>query len=85
MLDRKEPMRHGDEDHPRHAQELRPVKDALSQLQMAFVQASQQGEAAPQPEETGDRRQETGEAASGANDEAQRAKARSKIWTPPGS
>jgi hypothetical protein len=53
-----------------------PVKDALSQLQMAFVSESQgPGEAAaeaePQPEEP--------------EDEAERAKARSKIWTPPGT
>ena len=53
-----------------------PVKDALSQLQMAFVREMQgAGEQAvrteqepPQPDE-----------------DAERAKARSKIWTPPGT
>ena len=58
-----------------------PVRDALSQLQMAFVretqgageQAAQEGGAAPQQQEQPD------------PDEAERAKARSKIWTPPGT
>ena len=53
-----------------------PVKDALSQLQMAFVremqgageQAAQADAEPPEPD-----------------DEAERAKARSKIWTPPGT
>ena len=61
--------------------ELGPVRDALSQLQLAYVQLSQEGdtkeappqEAAPEP------------APQEASDEAERAKARSKIWTPPGS
>jgi hypothetical protein len=49
-----------------------PVKDALSQLQMAFVRETQgAGEQAAQAEEP--------------DDEAERAKARSKIWTPPGA
>ena len=66
------------------------LKNALSQLQMAFVQASQEaaeaseGGAEPGPE---------GERESGAapeeppadGDEAERAKARAKIWTPPGT
>ena len=59
------------------------LKSALSQLQMAFVQASQEaasaseggaapeGEGEPEPAEP--------------DDEAERAKARSKIWTPPGT
>ena len=63
-----------------------PVRDALSQLQMAFVRESQgAGEAAaaaagdapaPEPAQPG------GQA---ADEEAERAKARAKIWTPPGS
>jgi hypothetical protein len=63
--------------------ELGPVRDALSQLQMAYVQESQgagdsaQGaeEQAPAPETP----------PKPDADEAERAKARSKIWTPPGS
>jgi hypothetical protein len=61
-----------------------PLKDALSQLQMAFVRESQDpggrreaGEAASQ--EPGTQSQAPGD------DEAERAKARSKIWTPPGT
>jgi hypothetical protein len=47
-----------------------PIKDALSQLQMAFVQATQQPqEKQPQPDP----------------EQAEREKARSKIWTPPGT
>ena len=61
-----------------------PVRDALSQLQMAFVRESQGGGEpppdAPQPSE-GD----GGEAPQPDPDEAERAKARSKIWTPPGT
>jgi hypothetical protein len=49
-----------------------PVKDALSQVQMLYVKETQ-GRA--QPAEPG--------ASQEADDE--RAKARSKIWTPPGS
>ena len=49
-----------------------PLKDALSQLQMAFVRETQgAGEQAAQAEEP--------------DDDAERAKARSKIWTPPGT
>ena len=49
-----------------------PVKDALSQLQMAFVRETQgAGEQAASAEEP--------------DDDAERAKARSKIWTPPGT
>jgi hypothetical protein len=43
-----------------------PIKDALSQIQMLYVKATQA------PEE-------------GAAEEEERAKARAKIWTPPGS
>ena len=49
-----------------------PVKDALSQLQMAFVRESQQPEGEP-------------EAPAEPDDQAEREKARSKIWTPPGT
>jgi hypothetical protein len=55
-------------------EELGPVRDALSRLQMAYVQESQPSEdKAPE------------EPPKPAEDEAERAKARSKIWTPPGT
>jgi hypothetical protein len=60
--------------------ELGPVRDALSQLQMAYVQESQ---GAPEAGETVEKPAEEPEKA--ADDEAERAKARSKIWTPPGT
>jgi hypothetical protein len=51
-------------------EQIGPIKDALSQVQMLYVRES----GAP------------GEAAEpAASDEAARAEARSKIWTPPGS
>ena len=53
-----------------------PVKDALSQLQMAFVRETQGA-----GEQAADAEQEPAE----PDDEAERAKARSKIWTPPGA
>ena len=34
---------------PRHAEQLKPVREALSRLQMAYVQRSGGGAAAPQP------------------------------------
>jgi hypothetical protein len=57
--------------------EVAPIRDALSQLQMAFAQ-----QAGP-----GNREQGTEEpaAAETPDDSAEREKARSKIWTPPGS
>jgi hypothetical protein len=58
--------------------ELGPVRDALSRLQMAYVQEAQgappAGDEEP-PEEP----------PKPAEQDAERAKARSKIWTPPGS
>jgi hypothetical protein len=54
-------------------EEVAPVKEAVSQLQMAYAQAAGPGTETPDPTpETPD-------------EEAERAKARSKIWTPPGS
>jgi hypothetical protein len=58
--------------------ELGPVRDALSRLQMAYVQESQ-GSPAPAEEQQGEEPQQQ------SQDDAERAKARSKIWTPPGS
>jgi hypothetical protein len=65
-------------------EESRPLRDALSQLQMAFVQEALAGQAGPSDEKAESREQKADEA-SAASDEAERAKARSKIWTPPGS
>jgi hypothetical protein len=63
-------------------QDLGPVRDALSRLQMAYVQESQGApQAPPAPGEA-----KPGEAPpEPSEDDAERAKARSKIWTPPGS
>ena len=66
------------------AEELGPIRDALSQLQMAFAQETQgvpePPADAPQPPPA-----EQKEPAPSADDEAERAKARAKIWTPPGT
>jgi hypothetical protein len=59
-------------------EQLGPVRDALSQLQMAFVQEVQPG---GQPAEDGP---QPAEQESPSEDE-ERAKARSKLWTPPGT
>jgi hypothetical protein len=58
--------------------QVAPVKDALSQLQMLFAREAQGG-APPPPGEQGEQPDQPGE------DDAERAKARSKIWTPPGT
>jgi hypothetical protein len=55
-------------------EQLGPIRDALSQLQMAFVQQTQPAADSPQPAE-----QEA------PSEEDERAKARSKLWTPPGT
>jgi hypothetical protein len=69
--------------------DLRPVRDALSQLQMAYAQAAAAGEGAEQQAGEGGKAEKPAEApqqpAPEAADEAERAKARSKIWTPPGT
>jgi hypothetical protein len=56
------------------------VKDALSQVQMAFAQTQAQAPAAPAepaaPQEPAPQDKE---------DDAERERARSKLWTPPGS
>ena len=49
------------------SEELKPLRDALSQLQMAYVQASGGSQPAQQEQSAED---------------AERAKARSKLWTP---
>ena len=64
-------------------EDLGPVRDALSQLQMAYVRETQGGggEAAPAAPDD----EPAAPAAGAPDDEAERAKARAKIWTPPGS
>ena len=57
--------------------EIGPIRDALSQLQMLYVRESQ---SAAQPGEAA----EPAEPAPDTSDAEERAKARSKIWTPPG-
>ena len=57
---------------------LQPIRDALSQLQMAYVRETQGAPEAPGGEE---QQSPPAEPA----DEAEREKARSKIWTPPGT
>jgi hypothetical protein len=69
-----------------------PIRQALSQVQMAYARAAQEGPVAASGEEsTVDSRQSTGRqpetSQEGRRDdeEAERAKARAKIWTPPGA
>jgi hypothetical protein len=52
-------------------EEAKPIRDALSQLQMIYVRETQEpGPGGPQEP---------------AAEDAERAKARSKLWTPPGT
>jgi hypothetical protein len=57
--------------------ELGPIREALSQLQVAFAREMQGAPEPPAdaPEPPSDE----------ADDEAERAKARAKLWTPPGT
>jgi hypothetical protein len=79
-------------------EDLGPVRDALSQLQMAYVQLAQGAEGGGQGAEGGGQGAgDEGQPAPSASGEpaspptpspaeaAERAKARSKIWTPPTS
>ena len=60
------------------SQEVAPVRDALDQLQLAYVrEAGGVGRRAEGEDE--------GSAAQPSEEDAERAKARSKIWTPPGA
>ena len=71
----------------------KPVRDALSQLQMAFVRESQGAGAAAagaeqqqsQPQQPAEGQEPEPGAGGRTDDEAERAKARAKIWTPPGT
>ena len=66
-----------------------PIRQALSQLQMAFAQlapASEPGvDVSPPPAGSGPGPAPAPPVAPPGPDEAERAKARSKIWTPPGA
>lgn len=75
-----------------------PVKDALSQLQMAYVQEAQRAQPAQPVAADGGAGAEGGGQGAGGEEqpapespkedpaaEAERAKARAKIWTPPGA
>jgi hypothetical protein len=65
-------------------EDLGPVRDALSRLQMAYVREAEGGGQGAEAE--GQPAPPAPEAASKpSDDEAERAKARSKIWTPPGA
>jgi hypothetical protein len=68
-------------------EDLGPVRDALAQLQMAYVQGSQAAEGEEQAAEGGEQAAGQKEAAPSepAAEDPERAKARSKIWTPPGA
>lgn len=68
-------------------EDLGPVRDALSQLQMAYVRETQGGggDAAPPAPDASRPDEPAAPAADAPDDEAERAKARAKIWTPPGS
>jgi hypothetical protein len=62
-----------------------PIRDALSQLQMAFAREAQGvGEPPPgaEPPAAGEKPEAGSES---PPEEAERAKARSKLWTPPGT
>jgi len=56
-------------------EESAPIRDALSQLQVIYVREAKEG-GPPQEEPAAPER---------GKDEEERAKARSKIWTPPGT
>jgi hypothetical protein len=61
--------------------DVAPIRDALSQLQMAYVQMAEGGrQTAGETAEGGE--QAPPPAAAQPDEEAERAKARSKIWTP---
>lgn len=61
--------------------QIDPIRQALSQLQMAFARETQAG-GAPSP---GAQSEPSTAPSPGPTEEEERAKARSKIWTPPGA
>jgi hypothetical protein len=68
-------------------EQVAPVKDALSQLQMLFAREAQGGPPPPpgEPGEPGEQGEQGEQPDQPGEDDAERAKARSKIWTPPGT
>jgi hypothetical protein len=68
-------------------EQLGPVRDALSQLQMAYASsvAEPTDETAAGEEAASKAAPPTSEPTPSPAEEAERAKARSKIWTPPGA
>jgi hypothetical protein len=60
-------------------EQQKAVREPLSQLQMAYAREAQAGEPGPAPAG------EDAPEAAKPDDEAERAEARAKIWTPPGS
>jgi hypothetical protein len=71
-------------------QDLAPVRDALSQIQMAYAQEAGAGAGSQDAGRGSQVAGDEGPAAptapkSSPSDEAERAKARAKIWTPPGT
>ena len=69
--------------------ELGPIRDALSQLQVAFARETQGAPEPPTDAPPAPAAEQppapAADPAGPADDEAERAKARSKIWTPPGT
>ncbi len=60
--------------------QVEPIQQALAQLQMAYAREAQPGAGAPpQPGDQGQ------PAPAQPDEDAERAKARSKLWTPPGA
>jgi hypothetical protein len=71
------------------SEDLGPIREALSQLQMAYARETQGVPAppadAPPPPADAPADASAGEPAASPEEDAERAKARSKIWTPPGA
>ena len=76
------------------ADQVKPIRDAVSQLQVAYAREARSPEPAggPAGSEEGARAgehpggaEEAAKEAGDGEDAAERAKARSKVWTPPGS
>jgi hypothetical protein len=65
--------------------QLGPVRDALAQLQVAYVQATQGAGDRGQGTEAAAGEEQPASGGSTPEEDAERAKARSKIWTPPGA
>jgi hypothetical protein len=61
-----------------------PIREALSQLQMAYVRETESG-SAQNPEAQTAGSQDAPQQGATEPEDADRAKARAKIWTPPGS